>query len=87
VKIDKKPSFRKAPTPWYASDLFCVIFLIFGALVFYFSLTGISVALGHHQYRRYCWVPILLIFLSGVLVVTSLFRIVSRLLNRYGEEG
>jgi len=86
MKLHKNPLFRKVITPWYDSDLFCLIISIFAAYVFYFSTVGISVALEHHQYERYCWVPITLMSLSGILLVTNLFRILSRMVSRSTEE-
>ncbi|MBW2074052.1 MAG: hypothetical protein JRI58_04790 [Deltaproteobacteria bacterium] len=59
---------------------------IFAASVFYFSTIGISVALEHQQYQRYCWVPIVLMLLSGILLVTNLFLILSRMVHRRAEE-
>jgi hypothetical protein len=60
---------------------------IFAAHVFYFSTIGISIALEHHQYERYCWVPITLMFLSSILLVANVFRILSRIVSRStGEE-
>ncbi|MBW1740143.1 MAG: hypothetical protein JRJ42_03290 [Deltaproteobacteria bacterium] len=54
--------------------------------MFYFSTIGISVALEHQQYQRYCWVPIVLMLLSGILLVTNLFLILSRMVHRRAEE-
>jgi len=59
---------------------------ILAAHVFYFSTVGIGVALGQHQYEGYCWVPITLMILSGILMVTNLFRVLSRMVNRSSEE-
>ncbi|RLB82494.1 MAG: hypothetical protein DRH17_05625 [Deltaproteobacteria bacterium] len=86
MKLHRNPSFRKVVTPWYDSDLFCLVISIFAASVFYFSTIGISVALEHQQYQRYCWVPIVLMLLSGILLVTNLFLILSRMVHRRAEE-
>ncbi|MBW1677026.1 MAG: hypothetical protein JRF30_07560 [Deltaproteobacteria bacterium] len=86
MKLDKNPLFRKVASPWYDSDPFCLVISILAAHIFYFSTVGISVALEHHQYERYCWVPMTLTFLSGILLVTNLFRILSRMVNRFTEE-
>ena len=87
MKLHKNPLFRKVVTPWYDSNLFCLMISIFAAHVFYFSTIGISIALEHHQYERYCWVPITLMFLSSILLVANVFRILSRMVSRTtGEE-
>ena len=73
-------------TPWYDSDLFCLMVSVFAGHVFYFSAVGIRVALEHQLYGRYCWVPVTLLFLSGMLLVANLFRILSRMVTRSTEE-
>lgn len=86
MKLHKNPSFRKVILPWYDSDLFCLVISICAALLFYFSTTGISLALEDDLYRRYCWVPIMLMLFSGTLLATNLFRILSRMVSRSSEE-
>jgi len=86
MKLDKNPLFRKVVSPWYDSDFFCLMISIFAGHVLYFSTVGISVALKHQQYQGYCWVPITLMSLSGILLVANLFRILSRMISRSTEE-
>jgi hypothetical protein len=59
---------------------------IFAALVFYFSLAGVSVSLENPMYQRHCWVPITLMFMSGIILATSLFRMLRRIVERPTEE-
>ena len=86
MKLDRSPLFRKVVSPWYDSVPFCLVISILAAHVFYFSTVGIGVAMGHHQYEGYCWVPITLMILSGILMVTNMFRVLSRMVNRSSEE-
>lgn len=86
MKLQKNPSFRRVATPYHDSDLFCLIISVFAALVFYFSLAGVSVALENSVYQRHCWVPVTLMSMSGILLATNLFRILSRMVNRPAEE-
>ncbi|NVL90076.1 MAG: hypothetical protein HWN69_03630 [Desulfobacterales bacterium] len=86
MKLHKNPSFRKVIIPWYDSDLFCLVISICAAFVFYFSTAGISLALENDPYRHYCWVPIVLMLFSGILLATNLFRILSRMVSRSTEE-
>ena len=86
MKLPKNPSFRKIATPWHDSDPFCLIVTTFAAIVFYFSLAGIHVALEGYAYQRHCWLPITLMLLSGILLTTSLFRILRRIVRRRTEE-
>jgi len=86
MKLNKSPLFRRVIIPWYDSGFFCLVISIFAAYVYYFSIIGISVALEHQQYQHYRWVPLTLMFLSGVLLVANLFRLVSRIVKRSTEE-
>jgi hypothetical protein len=49
-------------------------------------MEGVSVALDHGPYERHVWIPILLLFLSGTILVASLFRILRRMVRRDSEE-
>ena len=85
MKWPKNHSFRKDVTSWHDSDGFCLVISFLSALVFYFSIEGIGVALEHDSYTRHAWMPILLMFLSGVVLVTNLFRILRRIVQRPSE--
>ena len=86
MKWQKNASFRKGVIPWHHSDLVCLLVSAFSACVFYFSIEGVSVALDHGPYQRHAWIPILLMFLSGAILVGSLFRILNRMVHRSPEE-
>jgi len=51
MKLQKNPSFRQVATVWHNSDPVCFIMSVFAAVVFYFSLAGVSVALENHAYN------------------------------------
>lgn len=85
MKLQKNPSFRKVATPWHDSAPFSLTISIFAALIFYFSLVGVRVALENAEYQRHCWVPVTLVLLSGIILVINLFRILSRMVNRTTE--
>jgi hypothetical protein len=86
MKWQKNPSFRKGVTPWHRSDLACLLVSAFSAFVFYFSMEGVGVALEYEPYQRHVWVPILLLFLSGTILVGALFRILRRMVYHPDEE-
>jgi hypothetical protein len=86
MKWQRNPSFRKGVIPWHHSDLFCLLVSALSAGVFYFSMEGVSVALDHGPYERHVWIPVLLLFLSGTILVGSLFRILKRMVHRDLEE-
>ncbi len=85
MKTQQNPSFRKVFSPWHESDLFCLAISLFAALVFYFSLVGVSVALESDAYQTHCWVPIALMLLSGSLLAINLFRVLRRMTSRPAE--
>jgi uncharacterized RDD family membrane protein YckC len=87
MKPQKSPSFRQVVTVWHDSDPFCFIVSVFAAVVFYFSLAGVSVALGNPVFRIHSWVPITLMFLSGILLTTNFFRMLRRIVRRPTEEA
>ena len=87
MKLQKNPSFRQAATVWHDSDPFCLIVSVFAAVVFFFSLAGVYVALENSGYRRHSWVPITLMFLSGILLTTNFFRMLRRIVRRPTEEA
>jgi hypothetical protein len=86
MKLDQNPFFRRVVIPWYDSDLSCLLISIFTALVFFFSAVGVNVALEHERYHRHCWVPLLLMFLSSIVLGANLIRILIRMAKRRAEE-
>jgi len=86
MKLTQNPSFRKVLLPWYDSDLFCIMISIFMALVFGFSGVGFRVALEQDEYQGHCWVPLVLMVLSGIVLATNLIRVLTRMVRRRSEE-
>jgi len=77
------PVFRKAFLPWYDTNAACVIVLILMAAVMAFGLEGVRIARNIEQYQGYAWVPMLLVFFSGSIGVSVLFRMVKRYRDRF----
>jgi hypothetical protein len=50
-----------------------------------FSLTGVKVALDAPEYTEYAWIPKLLLVMSAVLLVVSVFRLLRRMMARFRE--
>jgi hypothetical protein len=86
MKLNQNPSFRRVVIPWYDSDLFRLLISVFTALVFCFSTIGVSVGLKNEQYHEHCWVPLLLMVLSGIVLAVNLIRILTGIVNRHAEE-
>jgi hypothetical protein len=85
MKPQKSRSFRKVASAWHDSVPFTLMVSVFAALIFHFSLEGISVALEISAYQSHCWVPVTIASLSGILLSTNLFRVLSRMVNRPAE--
>ena len=82
----QRPSFRKVVIPWYDSALFCLVISVFMGLIFCFSIVGVGVALEHEEYQGYCWLPLVLTVLSGVVLAANLVRLLTEILKRRIEE-
>ena len=78
MPADKNPVFRKAVIPWYKSTSAYIIMIIFMLLVFFFALTGISVAREYPKYQGYVWVPALLLATSAGIIITTTARLIKR---------
>ncbi|MBW2173842.1 MAG: hypothetical protein JRF64_04230 [Deltaproteobacteria bacterium] len=85
MKPQKSRSFRKVASSWHDAVPFSLMISVFAGSIFYFSLEGISVALENPAYQSHCWVPVTLSSLSGILLSTNLFRLLSRMVNRPAE--
>jgi hypothetical protein len=78
MPADKNPVFRKAVIPWYKSTSAYIIMIIFMLLVFFFALTGISVAREYPEYQGYVWVPAVLLATSAGIIITTTARLIKR---------
>jgi ABC-type transport system involved in cytochrome bd biosynthesis fused ATPase/permease subunit len=83
MPADKNPVFRKAVIPWYKSTSAYIIMIIFMLLVFFFALTGISVAREYPEYQGYVWVPTVLLATSAGIIITT----TARLFKRYSHKS
>ena len=63
----------------------CLIAIVCMGLVFFFGITGISVARDHLVFQKHIWVPILLVLLSGSVIVSIAIRLAKRYLQRYSR--
>ena len=79
---DKSPVFRKPIIPWYHSRAAYGITIAFMLIVFMFGLAGISVTREYEQYAGYVWLPALLVFLSGGLIVSTTIRLIRRYFSK-----
>ena len=70
MRLDPNPLFRRIIIPWYDSPLMCWLILSLMVILLIFSITGITVAEGNPEYKRYVWIPV-------VMLVSCLFLLVS----------
>ena len=78
MPANKNPVFRKAIIPWYNSTTAYIIMIIFMLLVFFFAMTGISVAKEYPEYQGYVWVPVILLVLSAGIIISATARLIKR---------
>jgi hypothetical protein len=83
----KDPVFRKAVIPWYRSSKMYVFLFIFMLLVMLFGIAGISVAREIEKYYGYVWVPALLVFMSAIMIISTIFRLVRRHTTRTSKDS
>ena len=78
MPAEKNPVFRKAVIPWYKSTSVYIIMIIVMLVVFFFALTGISVAREFPEYQGYIWVPAVLLAMSAGIIITTTARLIKR---------
>lgn len=75
---DRSPVFRKIIIPWYQSRTAYILVIIAMLLVLAFGILGITVAGEKSEYLDYVWVPLALVFISGIIILTTIIRLVRR---------
>ena len=75
---DRSPVFRKIIIPWYHSRTAYLLVIFIMLLVLAFGMMGISVAGEKAEYLDYVWVPLALVFLSGIIILTTIIRLLRR---------
>ena len=78
MRLDQNPVFRKIIVPWYDSDTICYVLIILMALVILLGLTGISFCREIPEYQGHLWVPLLLLYLIGSVLLSASIRMIKR---------
>jgi ABC-type transport system involved in multi-copper enzyme maturation permease subunit len=78
MRIDQNPLFRKSISPWYDCEAVCIAIVIFMLIVFVFGCIGISVARQEAQFNGYVWIAVLLVVMSGVVILSTIIRLVKK---------
>nr|HID58038.1 hypothetical protein [Desulfobacterales bacterium] len=85
MKLDSTSINGRSTGLWNSRNLVSAIVIVLTAFIFCFGLVGVDVALSSREYREYCWVPVLLVILSGLLLIIKITRILRRILKCYTE--
>ncbi|MFZ0725556.1 MAG: hypothetical protein WAM61_07180 [Desulfobacterales bacterium] len=80
---DQNPVHRKLINPWYDSRTVCLAVILFMLLIFLFALVGVHLAWENTVYREMVWLPVLLAFLSGAVMLSTTVRLIKRWKHRY----
>ena len=86
MRYDQKPVHRKIIVPWYDSEVACLSIICAMILVFLFALAGISAAGETAEYHSKLWLPILLLFMSGAVIVSTAIRLFKRFSRRFNQD-
>jgi len=79
---EKNPVFRKAIIPWYNSTTVYTIVLIIMLLMLFFAIAGLSVSQEKAEFRRYVWIPALLLAMIAAIIITTTARLIKRYTQR-----
>jgi len=82
---DQNPVHRKVIAPWYDSRKVCLLMILAMLLVFLFALVGVYFAWESTLYREMIWLPALLAFLSGMVMLSTTVRLIKRWKHRYAR--
>ena len=75
---EKNPVFRKIIIPWYNSTTVYIIVLIIMLLLLLFAIAGLYVSQENNEYRRYVWIPSLLLAMTAAIIITTAARLIKR---------
>lgn len=75
---DQNPVHRKLITPWYDSRTVCLVVILTMLLAHLFALVGVYFAWEIKLYRDMIWLPVLLAFLSAIVMLSTTIRLIKR---------
>jgi len=82
MRSHQGPVFRRVIVPWFDSETACGIMIALLSPVFLFGLIGFSVVFEESHYLEHIWVPVLLMVMSGLVILTTSFRLIKRFTSR-----
>lgn len=85
MSLDPNPVFRRVISPWYDSDMVCLVFVALMGATLVFGLAGIQTVFEIQTHYRFIWIPLLVSLLSGVVLVSISSRLIMRYILRRKE--
>jgi hypothetical protein len=85
MRLDQKSVHRKEMIPWYDSDYSHYILIVLMFLIFLFGVQGVAATKQNADYNDFFWPPTIILVLSGLLIISSVLRIVRRYIRKYQE--
>ena len=78
MRSDRNPLFRKTISPWYDSEMFCVVVIVLMVMVLLFSACGFWIARDNSDYNSHLWVPLSLLLMCLYVILSISIRLVRR---------
>jgi len=86
MRLEQNAVHRKVFSPWYDTELMCLVTILFSVLVFLFCIAGISVCNEKEAFQEYIWLPAFLMMMSSGLFLSLLVRLIRRTVTRYRNQ-
>jgi hypothetical protein len=86
MKFKRDPVYRRSIYPWYDTEWACIAAIVLAAMILFFGAIGISVAMERYEYHSFVWLPIIITFLSGIVIVINIVRLVRKVFRRFSEK-
>lgn len=79
---ENNPLHRKTIVPWYDTEPWCLVVVVFTFAVALFALIGFQVAEKTPRYQEFAWVPALLAIMASWVIVSITVRLIRRFFLR-----
>lgn len=83
--LQQSSFYRRQMIPWYDTNAVCWVLIICLLAVLGFALAGIWVARTQSMYHDMQWVPLSLAAMSAGVILSILWRLIRRRLERSAE--
>jgi len=86
MRLEQNAVHRKVFSPWYDTELMCLVTILFSVLVFLFCIAGISVCNEKEDFHDYIRLPAFLMMMSSGLFLSLLVRLIRRYVTHYRNQ-